>query len=168
MFAERFATYTASETSEAVASNTNQCVHFLPPCPVCSTFFLARGFVIALMSKFYTPPKFFTERNPKKWWVCRCFSFSKSLFSGSMLVFNFPGCKILLPKARPILVSIASKRSLRFVFWALPLAAHASLVLPSWVLRLGVCLEDLAEALEFFFRLNLKRLPETGIYVVGI
>ena len=59
-------------------------------------------------------------------------------------------------------MSIAS-RSLRFVFWALPLAAHASLVLPSWVLRLGVCPEDLAEALEFFFGFNLKRLPETGI-----
>lgn len=63
-------------------------------------------------------------------------------------------------------MSIAS-RSLRFVFWALP-HAHASLVLPSWVLRLGVCPEDLAEALEFFLvqfetAARDKRLPETGI-----
>ena len=52
------------------------------------------------MWKFYTPPKFFTERNPKKWWVCRCFSFSKRVFSGSMLVFNVRGCKILFAKSQ--------------------------------------------------------------------
>ena len=75
----------------------------------------------------------------------------------------FGGVKFFLPKARPILVSIASKPSLRFVFWALPLAAHASLVLPLWVLRLGVCPEDLAEALEFFLVQFETAAGQTGI-----
>ena len=50
--------------------------------------------------KILYTPEIFYGTGPKKWWVCRCFSFSKSLFSGSMLVFNFRGCKILFAKSQ--------------------------------------------------------------------
>ena len=36
--------------------------------------------------KKHTPPK--TNMEPQKLVVCRCFSFSKAVFSGSMLVFG--------------------------------------------------------------------------------
>ena len=42
---------------------------------------------VILKQWIWPPPQKKTKMEPENWWFCRCFSFSKQLFSGSMLVF---------------------------------------------------------------------------------